>query len=678
MSNVRFFLQRHPGKAVRWISLLLVISFVVATPLAEFLMPTTKVDAAVSGFVTRSGNQLMLNGQPFRFSGVNIYWLGLDENVPTGTVDWPTAFRVEDALATVKEMGGTVVRSHTLGFSTGCSKCIEPTLGNFNEQALQRVDYAIKVAGDNGIHLILPLTDNYTYYHGGYHNFTDWRGVASSQFWTNATVINDFKQFVATMLNRVNTYTGVAYKDDPTIMAWETGNELGNPPVSWTQNIADYIKSIDSNHLVLDGNYGINTGALSIASVDMYSDHFYPMDTSKLNSDLSKMSGSNKVYYIGEYNWTGSNLGSFLSAIEGNTAVVGDVYWSLFPHNDKYRYVQHSDCCTLHYPGDSSSMRSAAQSLRTHAYIMSGVSVPAHGIPSAPLITNTNNPIAWRGAVSGDTYTIERSTDQVNWTVICNKCATDNNAPWNDSSRPGGTVYYRIQAFNLAGVGGPYSNNPPGEATNTPTTTRTLTITPTGTMTRTLTRTNTPTGTVITPTNTSTVTPTGTITRTLTRTMTRTLTRTNTPTGTVITPTWTSTFTLTRTGTPSANLALNRPATASSTDNSSRPAARAVDGNTGTRWSSAYSDPQWIYVDLGSTRTINRVVLRWETAYGKSYQIQVSGNASNWTTIYTTTTGDGGVDDLAVSGSGRYVRMYGTVRGSRWGYSLWEFEIYGN
>jgi hypothetical protein len=86
--------------------------------------------------------------------------------------------------------------------------------------------------------------------------------------------------------------------------------------------------------------------------------------------------------------------------------------------------------------------------------------------------------------------------------------------------------------------------------------------------------------------------------------------------------------------------------------------------------------PQWIYVDLGSSVTINRVVLRWETAYGKAYQVQVSNDAVNWTSIYSTANGDGGVDDLAVAGTGRYVRMYATVRGTQWGYSLWEFEVY--
>ncbi len=125
-------------------------------------------------------------------------------------------------------------------------------------------------------------------------------------------------------------------------------------------------------------------------------------------------------------------------------------------------------------------------------------------------------------------------------------------------------------------------------------------------------------------------------------------------------------------------LSQGRPATASSTENAGTPASAAVDGNTGTRWSSAFSDPQWIQVDLGATASITQVVLNWEAAYGKSFQIQTSDNASTWTTIFSTTTGTGGVQTLNVTGSGRYVRMYGTARGTQYGYSLWEFQVYGS
>ncbi len=150
-------------------------------------------------------------------------------------------------------------------------------------------------------------------------------------------------------------------------------------------------------------------------------------------------------------------------------------------------------------------------------------------------------------------------------------------------------------------------------------------------------------------------------------------TRTNTPVGLTSTPTRTATAT----GCGTANIALNRPATSSSNESAGLAPNLAVDGNTGTRWSSAFSDPQWIQVDLGSTASICRVRLLWEAAYGTSYQIQVSDNAASWSTIYSTTTGNGGTDDLtALSGSGRYVRMYGTARATGYGYSLWEFEVY--
>jgi hypothetical protein len=132
------------------------------------------------------------------------------------------------------------------------------------------------------------------------------------------------------------------------------------------------------------------------------------------------------------------------------------------------------------------------------------------------------------------------------------------------------------------------------------------------------------------------------------------------------------------TGGGAPNLALNQPTTASSTENAGTPAANATDGNTATRWSSAFSDPQWLQVDLGATHTINQVVLAWETAYGKAYQIQVSPDAVNWTTIYSTTAGPGGTETLNVTGTGRYVRMYGTQRGTQYGYSLWEFQVHGS
>ncbi|MFS8099722.1 discoidin domain-containing protein [Lentzea alba] len=119
-------------------------------------------------------------------------------------------------------------------------------------------------------------------------------------------------------------------------------------------------------------------------------------------------------------------------------------------------------------------------------------------------------------------------------------------------------------------------------------------------------------------------------------------------------------------------------ATASSIEGAGFEAGKAVDGNTSSRWASAEGhDPEWLRVDLGSAHTISRVRLNWEAAYARSYRVQTSADGSAWTDVYSTAAGDGGVDDLTLSGSGRYVRVYGTARGTAWGYSLWEFEVYG-
>jgi hypothetical protein len=124
-----------------------------------------------------------------------------------------------------------------------------------------------------------------------------------------------------------------------------------------------------------------------------------------------------------------------------------------------------------------------------------------------------------------------------------------------------------------------------------------------------------------------------------------------------------------------ANAAQGRPALASSQENAATPATAAVDGNAGTRWSSQFSDPQWIRVDLGATVTVCQVTLTWEAAYARSYQIQVSADGSAWTTIFSTTTGTGGNQTLSVTGTGRFVRMNGTARATPYGYSLWEFAV---
>ncbi len=257
-------------------------------------------------------------------------------------------------------------------------------------------------------------------------------------------------------------------------------------------------------------------------------------------------------------------------------------------------------------------------------------------------------------------YTVEVSTNGTSYTTVVNQTAnTTGGVTLTDNFAAVSARYVRLTVTGASGYTGGFASlyefrvfgagAPP------------LTTTPTATWTNspTLTKTLTPTCACFTNT------PTRTLTATLTLTQANTLTRTPTATssgGAIV-------------------LSYNAPAVASSVQDDAFcvgcTADKAFDMNNYTRWATAWADPQWIYVDLGANATITRVVLNWQNAYGKAYQIQTSPDAVTWTNIYTTTTGDGGVDDLTVSGSGRYVRLYATVRGTTYGYSLFGFDIYG-
>ena len=289
---------------------------------------------ASSSFVKREGSNLVLDGKPFRFAGANCYWLGLDENVKNATtgskVGYPTDFRVDDALATAAEMGANVVRAHTVGFSTGnAALSYEGSLGRFNDAAAERMDYAIAAAAKHGIRLVLPLTDNYAYYHGGKHDFVDWAGITGEPatscvlpasvkeqqakkcaFYSDGGVILSFRAYVRRLVTRVNRYTGVALADDPAILAWETGNELVGVPPQWTANISAFLKGeLAVKQLVMDGRdgvrMGLKDGALSIPDVDMITDHYY-MDLDKsavptfMSPDAAAAAAAGKVFTVGE------------------------------------------------------------------------------------------------------------------------------------------------------------------------------------------------------------------------------------------------------------------------------------------------------------------------------------------------------------------------------------------
>ena len=124
------------------------------------------------------------------------------------------------------------------------------------------------------------------------------------------------------------------------------------------------------------------------------------------------------------------------------------------------------------------------------------------------------------------------------------------------------------------------------------------------------------------------------------------------------------------------NLALNKSVTTSSQEGAFG-GDLAVDGDDQTRWSSLFSDPQFISVDLENIYQINEVVLLWEVASAKSYEIQTSIDNNSWVTIYSTANANGGTEAINLNGQGRFIRLNLLSRNTEYGYSLFEFEVYG-
>jgi hypothetical protein len=127
------------------------------------------------------------------------------------------------------------------------------------------------------------------------------------------------------------------------------------------------------------------------------------------------------------------------------------------------------------------------------------------------------------------------------------------------------------------------------------------------------------------------------------------------------------------------NLALGKNTAASSLEDPALDSRYVNDGDPNTRWSSDFSDDEWIYINLGDAYEIQRIILNWETAYGMSYNIDVSFDGTDWKTAFEERDGNGGIDiiDFGTPVGAQFVRMYGLERGTPFGYSLWEFEIYG-
>lgn len=355
-----------------------------------------KPPVVTGSFVERdpaTGN-LTLDGVRWRFAGSNSGHLGLTSanNAYGGTVNadgrhLATHTEIDAVLDSLEDMNANCIRAYGQVMSVGATDTCMPTLGAYNAAAFEPADYLLQQCAIRGIKVMFPLVDNYTY--AGMNGKYWWctaSGVTpdgdGTQFFTNSTVIANFKSFVSYVVNRVNAYTGIRYGDDPTIFAWETGNELntGTSGVSmntWTGDIATYIKTTcGAQQLVADGRYGIvgsdnvttDSVQLALTDVDMYSTHCYDQWRTPENVELQGTAAhaAGKAFFVGEAtiydtasNWT---LAKMLSKCETSTKIDGNMPWQLLSPLTNW-----GDGYTYHYPGDNANMISRVNRLKGSA-----------------------------------------------------------------------------------------------------------------------------------------------------------------------------------------------------------------------------------------------------------------------------------------------------------------------
>ncbi|CBI17042.3 hypothetical protein VitviT2T_029214 [Vitis vinifera] len=215
------------------------------------------------GFVQTQNTQFVLDGSPFFFNGFNSYWM---MNV---AADPSQRNKISEVFGQATASRLSVCR--TWAFNDGGNQALQISPGVYDERVFQGLDFVISEAKRYGVRLILSLSNNYKDF-GGRPQYVNWAKSAGApvnkddDFYTNEVVKGYYKNHVKRVLTRINTITRVAYKDDPTIMAWELINEprcqvdySGKTLNGWIQEMATYVKSIDNKHLLtvgMEGFYG--------------------------------------------------------------------------------------------------------------------------------------------------------------------------------------------------------------------------------------------------------------------------------------------------------------------------------------------------------------------------------------------------------------------------------------
>ena len=390
--------------------------------------------AGFEHFITRDGSSLYNGDKPFRFISVNIpnYFI-LEDRAGESGDKWHrvTAFEQRDAANAVKRLGGQVFRAYT--FSVIGGKNLSKDLAHiyadeqgqiqYHEELFRDVDRGLAIAAEQGVRVIIPLVDNWAWF-GGFAEWAKLSGVGD--FWNDPKARADFKAFISWLLNRKNSVTGVLYKDDPTIMAWELGNEIDKASADWIVDMAAHIKGIDANHLLIDGGHK-TIPAISLAdkNIDIVTTHY----TDKEFTDFAeKAAWAGKAYIYGEFDPSDSDdVGNILRRTVYSPAA-GAMAWSLRFRTEQGGFYYHSDfngkSDSLHYPGFATTRpieeEEVIRILREGALYIQGAPIDPDTAPEPPVLLPFDSPaaISWQGSSGATVYDVQRRQGSGSWQTV--------------------------------------------------------------------------------------------------------------------------------------------------------------------------------------------------------------------------------------------------------------------
>lgn len=449
--------------------------YAVASPVT----PSPDTSTAALSIITRSGDKLMEGTKEYRFAGVVNYLL---TGMAVGGWHMPDEYEIRDMFETVRQMGGTATRAIMFSIIGGQANANNPShimaLRTYNDSLFRIFDKVLQLANEYRVRLIVPFIGDADS-RGGLNQFAAFRGKTGLDFFTDAQLIADFKDFVSYVVNRTNYYTGVQYKNDPAILAWETGSELRDSLSAtavddWTTIMAPYIKSVDPNHLLMDGKessvictpHCITSTQLNNPYTDIITEHYYIGNYGLLCNQTRDSCAGRKAFVIGEFNHTNISMHQqLLQAVLGN-GTSGALLWALTPHDKDggfYYKGDPTDPGNLEYrwPGFSNvatNEPAKMQQIRDYAYGIRNVIEPSIPVPAAPhMLPNSSlHRILWQGSTGAASYILERTTDTTTTWTTADAAALEDAIPYegyNDSAAAGsGIWYYRVKAQNASGV----------------------------------------------------------------------------------------------------------------------------------------------------------------------------------------------------------------------------------